>query len=185
MIRPLLIAIFLAALGRSAFGAEPSQDLTSLRSLMAERLAVMEYVAAFKWNERLPIDDETREAKVLEQTLARNNIDAAQSEDVTRAVRAQIEAAKRVQHALFRQWDAEEKARDDAVPDLQISLRPKISRMSNALIAMFLASQDELETCEAQDILGPVPAELANFPKAWEMAVEGVLDLEQPCRALN
>ena len=108
MIRLLLVAAILVTFVRPA-GAEPAEDLQGLRALMADRLAVMEYVAAFKWNEGLPIDDKAREAKVVRETLARNNIDSDDAAQVTRALKAQIEAAKLVQRALFREWQAANK----------------------------------------------------------------------------
>ena len=184
MIRALLIAVFLVTCVGPACAAEPA-DMRELRDLMTERLAVMEYVAAVKWNEGLPIDDKAREAKIVRETLARNTIASADAEQVTRALMAQIEAAKIVQHALFREWQDANKDKTGAAPNLQISVRPRISRVSTALIATFLSVQDDLETCEAQGILGPVPAELARFSKAWQAAVEGVLDLEQPCPTLH
>ena len=180
MIRLLLVAAILVTFVRPA-GAEPAEDLQGLRALMADRLAVMAYVAAFKWNEGLPIDDKAREAKVVRETLARNNIDSDDAAQVTRALKAQIEAAKLVQHALFQKWQAANRGKDGAAPDLQISVRLRISRMSNALIATVLVVQDDLDDCAAQEILAPVPPELAQMPKAWEVAVAGVLDLKHPC----
>ncbi len=185
MIRSLLIAAFVASAVRPACAGEPYGDVQSLRELMAERLAVMEYVAAFKWNEGLPVEDKPREAKVVRETLARAGVDSADAGEVSRALSAQIEAAKRVQRSLFASWEAANKDHRSAVPDLQISLRPRIGRMSNALIASFLAAHDDLETCAALDILGPVPKVLAHVPEAWEVAVAGVLDLKQPCPAAN
>ena len=177
--------IFLAPL---PLAAEPANDVQDLRGLMADRLAVMAYVAAYKWNQGLEIEDKAREKRVLAQTLASADVngtdaDGAEAVALTQALKAQMEAAKRVQLRLFEVWEAEGKDRTGAVPDLQISLRPRIGRLSNNLIATFLAARDDLGDCAAYEVLMPVPPHLADFPKAWALAVEGVLGLDAPCPA--
>ncbi len=179
--RVLLFVGLVLSFVRPAPAAEPPDGVHELRDLMSERLAVMTYVAAYKWNEGLAVEDKTREARVLDETLSRAGAADGGDGQAARALKAQMAAAKRVQRRLFDEWEAAGKKRGGAVPDLQISLRPRIGRVSNALVVTVLANQDALETCEAQKILAPVPPELAAFPDAWAMAVDGVLDAPELC----
>lgn len=162
-------------------GTDPAADLQALRALLTERLVIMEQVAAFKWNEGLPIENKDREAKILEETIARADAEGLEPELATRVMTAQIEAAKIVQHSLFQQWSAAGKGKHDEAPDLEAALRPNISRLSGELIATLVAARDHLDICLAQKILDPVPAELADVSQAWAVAIEGVFGARRPC----
>ena len=63
-----MIFLLLFAAGNAA----AASDVQLLRKLLVERLALMEQVAAYKWNNDLPIDDPAREANVLSAALARS-----------------------------------------------------------------------------------------------------------------
>lgn len=181
--RVLLFAALVLVAVRPAFAADPPDGVHGLRDLMTERLAAMTYVAAYKWNEGLAIEDKARETRVLNATLSRADVADAGRAQIARALQAQMAAAKRVQRRLFADWEAagKSKSKSGAVPDLEISLRPRIGRLSNALVTALLATQDDLETCDAQQILAPVPQELSAFPEAWGLAVEGVLAAPDLC----
>lgn len=181
MLRPALISIFLLSLLRPVDGAGPPEDLQVLRALMAERLVVMRQVAAFKWSEGLAIEDKDREARILEETIARVGRASIDPELMEGVIAAQIEAAKIVQQSLFQRWSATGGSMPGKISDLEISLRPRISCLSSEFITVFVAAHDDLDGCLAETILSPVPEELADFPGAWTVAIEGILSVSEPC----
>jgi chorismate mutase len=181
MLRLFLISALLVSFACPASAAETADDLQVLRALMAERLVVMEQVAASKWKRGLPIEDKEREAKIVEDTVARIGQVGVEPKLVEQVITAQIEAAKMVQQSLFQQWSAAGKNAPHDASDLETSLRPKISRLSSEFITLFVAAHDHLDGCLAQQVLNPIPHELADFPGAWAVAVEGILSVSPPC----
>ena len=63
----LLVLVSVACNGR----ASADGDVHALRSLLIQRLALMEQVAEYKWENDQPIDDPVREANVLKAASAR------------------------------------------------------------------------------------------------------------------
>lgn len=94
---------------------------------------------------------------------------------------AQMRAAKTVQRSLFQDWREAGGDKPDGAPNLEASLRPKISRVSAELIAVLVTVREDLDSCLAQAILDPVPDDLADVPEAWHDAVEGVLGARRFC----
>jgi len=174
---PILFLVFVQPVD-SAGSAEQSRPI---RTLLTERLVIMEQVAMFKWNEGLPINDKDREAIVLEKAIARAVAEGLVPKLATRVMTAQIAAAKAVQRELFRRWRAEGRGKHPEVPNLVAGLRPKISRLSSELIAALVAARNDLDGCLARHVLKSPPAELVQFPKAWVLAIDGALDALRPC----
>jgi chorismate mutase len=108
---------------------------TNLIALTSERLALAEPVARWKWAHHEAITDAPREEALL--TQVGKKADAAQVDpDFARAFfRDQIEASKDVQNALFINWRALKAAPEGAPPDLANDTRPKLDRLTQALIA--------------------------------------------------
>ena len=181
MIRPLLLPILWFSLIQSAVATESTERLQRLRDVMTERLAIMEQVARFKWNEGLPVEDKDREAAVLEKTVGLAVAEGLNTKVATRVIKAQIEAAKFVQRALFEKWRAMAKGKLADAPNLTVTLRPEISRLSNDLIAALIAAEDDLDDCFARRILIPLPEALTPFPRAWDAAVDGTLGAAGSC----
>ena len=181
MNRLLILAALVISLGQSAAATESGERLQRLREVMTERLVIMEQVARYKWNAGLPVEDPDREAAILKKTLAIAVGGGLNPEFATRVVRAQIEAAKIVQNALFEQWRIAGAGKFAEVPSLTAILRPEVTRLSNELIAALIAAQDDLDDCLARRILSPVPGVLARFPGAWRAAIDGTLGATGPC----
>jgi len=181
MIQLLILATLVLSLGQSAVAADSGERLQQLRDVMTERLAIMEQVASFKLNAELPVEDRKREAAILEMTTAMAVREGLDPEFATRVVRAQIEAAKIVQGMLFDQWRLSEAGKLAETPSLAATLRPKVSRLTDQLIAALIAAEDDLDGCRARRILSPVPGALARFPRAWGVAVNGVLGATGRC----
>jgi chorismate mutase len=181
MIRAVFFSALVLGLVRPVGGVELADDLAALRVLLVERLVIMEEVAAVKWIEGRSIDDEPREAKVLADAIAQAGLHGLDRAFTTRVMTAQMRAAKTVQRSLFQDWREAGGDKPNGTPNLEASLRPKISRVSTELIAVLVTVREDLDSCLAQAILDPVPEDLADVPEAWLVAVEGVLGARRFC----
>ncbi|MFP6807365.1 MAG: gamma subclass chorismate mutase AroQ [Pseudomonadales bacterium] len=111
-----------------------AQD-NSLVELVNERLTYMDDVAAYKWINKLPIEDLAREQLVLEQAILAglsSGIRAATSRDF---FSAQIDAAKEIQRYWFDQWSSNSapSSAPSVAPNLAKSVRPKLLQIGNAI----------------------------------------------------
>lgn len=177
----VLALLMVLALAPCAARAAAASDVLSLRALMIERLALMEDVAAYKWNNKHPIDDPPREANVLKAALARSRTAGLDPKIARRFIVAQMEAAKTVQRHYFDLWREEAVVHVSGAPDLVTELRPRIGALSSDLIAAMAKDRNELDDCSAVSVLRPVPQELSDVPEAWAVAVEGVLGERADC----
>lgn len=179
--RLVLVLLLVLTSTQSAWAAGPESGLDALRKLLIERLALMEQVAAYKWNQRLPIEDPAREANVLNATLARSRAAGLDDGLARRFIVAQMEAAKFVQRYYFETWRKEGVETIADVPDLKTNLRPRIGALSADLIVSVAESRSQLAACPAVSILMPVPEKLLRVPRAWAIAVKGVLGEQMVC----
>lgn len=125
-----------------------ADQVVKLAWLMCERLALMPDVARYKWNHRLPINDPQREAELLERLVEQAKSLEVPVEAARRFLQAQMDAAKIVQQAYFERWERENAPMFEDVPDLQTDLRPRIGRMTDALLH---ALAQETRNGEARD----------------------------------
>lgn len=115
-------------------------DLEPLRTLLAERLALMPDVARHKWNTRSPVEDLARERQIiagLQRDAEALGIPAAWAE---RFFRAQIEAAKVIQRDLFARWEASGQGKFANVPDLATVIRPRLDTLTLQLLRTLAAA---------------------------------------------
>jgi cyclohexadienyl dehydratase len=132
MIRPLLL--FPLTLLTLAAASAPPAAASELVALMAERLALMDEVAAHKWQHGLPVEDPAREAVVLDRAVQDALRFGFTPESSRRFFAAQIDAAKELQHHWFARWQAGESPPGN-VPDLQGALRPELLRLGTEILA--------------------------------------------------
>lgn len=127
-------------------GATPDRAFDGLLGLMRSRLGVMHDVARWKWAAKSPIEDPEREAALLRDVSDRGitlGLDTA----TTRAFfGAQIEAAKIVQRADFRRWEADHRGPEGEAPDLAGVLRPRIDALNRDLLAALAEAKPRLRT---------------------------------------
>lgn len=108
--------------------------LEPLRQAIDERLLLARDVARAKWNVKAAIEDLPREEQVIAAAV-RQGAALGLPEDWVRSVfRAQIEASKTVQRALYRRWQAEGAGRFDDAPDLAHTIRPTLDRLTTQLL---------------------------------------------------
>jgi chorismate mutase-like protein len=110
-----------------------ARRIDSLFELIESRLAMMEQVAAYKYANKLAIEDSTRETQVLE---AASN--SALAYGLTPAssrffFALQIEAAKEVQRYWFEQW-SDSRPITNLLVSLDDELRPRLNALGDAIV---------------------------------------------------
>jgi chorismate mutase-like protein len=108
--------------------------LEPLRQAIDQRLLLAQDVARAKWNAKAPIEDLPREEQVIAAAVRQGATLGLPEAWVRTVFRAQIEASKTVQHALYRRWEAEGIGRFDDAPDLAKTIRPQLDRLTTQLL---------------------------------------------------
>ncbi len=144
---------------------EGAQPLETVVSLMAQRLALAEDVARYKWNQKTGVEDAAREqliiTKLKEQAVAQG-LPEAWSETF---FRAQIEASKNVQKQLFADWQQNHTALFAAVPDLNSQTRPKLYALMSDLITALTKAWQPLQQPQCQPVLDKLVREKLGKPE--------------------
>lgn len=128
------VACLLALLAPPAWAGE---SLDRLAGLMAERLAVMDDVAAYKWLHHGAIEDAPREVALLEameRKAAARGLNKAKRAEVRAFFEAQISAAKVRQRAHFAAWKKGAATPPESAPDLADEIRPRLDRIGTAML---------------------------------------------------
>ncbi|RQR48757.1 chorismate mutase [Burkholderia sp. Bp9125] len=129
-------ALGLALVSSPRIAAADGDDtaLTNLVALASQRLALAEPVARWKWANGKPIEDRPREAELL-ASVEKRAAQAGVDPDFARTFFAdQIAASKDVQNALFATWRAT-RPPEGTPPDLATGTRPKLDRLTQAMLA--------------------------------------------------
>ena len=117
--------------------AAPDRALDDLLVLMRQRLELMHDVARYKWAKKVPIEDNARENALLEDVAARGRGLGLDPADTRAFFAAQVEAAKLVQRADFRRWQADSLGPQGEAPNLTEVLRPRIDALNRDLLDVF------------------------------------------------
>lgn len=110
------------------------QPVGLVLNLMGQRLKLAADVARYKWNTRGKIEDLAREQALiagLGQQAVKQGLPVAWAEHF---FRAQIDASKLIQNALFTGWRQTQSGRFDNAPDLSKVTRPKLDTLTTQLI---------------------------------------------------
>jgi chorismate mutase-like protein len=148
--------------------------METLRQLIDARLLLALDVAEYKWNHHVAIEDLPREAQVI-QALAREASALGVPQPwAERFFRAQIEASKTVQDALFQGWDAARRGQFPDAPDLATVTRPKLDKLTGQLMHALAGNWPVLSDPKRRDdvarTLRPMAAE-ALSAKAVDEAI--------------
>ena len=114
---------------------ETSEHLQQLVGLSARRLVIGEQVALAKWDSAAPVEDVTREEKVIASAVKAGEAKGLDAMVVARFFRGQIEANKMVQYALLAEWRRAGKAPEHKPVDLGMTIRPELDELGTELIA--------------------------------------------------
>ncbi|MCS0612158.1 hypothetical protein NX783_05270 [Massilia kyonggiensis] len=91
-------------------------------------------MARAKWNAKAAIEDLPREEQVIAAAVRQGGALGLPEAWVRTVFRAQIEASKTVQRALYRRWQEEGIGRFDDAPDLAKTIRPELDRLTTQLL---------------------------------------------------
>ncbi|MCK9563606.1 MAG: gamma subclass chorismate mutase AroQ [Bacteroidales bacterium] len=132
----LMCSLSLAPLARA--GEMPScaveDDVAHLVELVHQRLILAEGVARYKWNHNMAIEDLPREQVIVESLGRRAETAGVSAELAEMFFRAQIEASKAEQRALFERWRQAGIAQFRDAPDLIAVIRPQLDALTPRLI---------------------------------------------------
>ena len=145
--------------------AEPKPNYRPIEIIILARLNLMPEVAKIKWNKKLPVEDLERE-----RTLIRNLIEDVPKQHqshMKKTIRAQIRASKLIQKELFELWSSEGYEYFEKTRNLENDLRPKITSLTNELIAT------SLYHCKSDHSSLPEMRKLMVHP--FQIAYEGII----------
>ncbi len=115
--------------------------LEPLRQAIDQRLLLAQDVARAKWNAKAAIEDLPREEQVIAAAVRQGATLGLPEAWIRSVFRAQIEASKTVQRALYRRWQAEGAGRFDDAPDLARTIRPELDRLTTQLLRAMADNQ--------------------------------------------
>jgi chorismate mutase len=162
--------LLMLALCPTTVGA--ASPLDELRTVIADRLTLMNDVARYKWNAHLPVADPAREAALLDQLTADPAAAGLPRAYVRRVLDAQLTASRIAQQRLIEQWRAERRGEFSAVPSLADVQRPAITAVTRRLLRSLRTNLCALQTSAAAHAFAAVPDGLE--PDAWTTAVAGL-----------
>jgi chorismate mutase len=109
--------------------------LQRLVETSAQRIVVAEQITLAKWDSGMPVEDASREARVIASAVKAGKSRGLEEATVSNFFRAQIEANKLVQYSLLAEWRRAGKAPDHAPVDLAGMIRPQLNQLGTELIA--------------------------------------------------
>lgn len=124
---------------------DPEADVQDATALVAQRLELMQSVAAWKYARGLKIVDEPRERKVLEATLQQASALGIDPDTARELFSLQIQLARKVQQHYVGEW---RKARADPpqpLRDLDTDLRPALDDIGARLLRAVYFALPELQ----------------------------------------
>ncbi len=174
----LVVLIFITTADVYADTPQPDiqQLITDIRATIRDRLLTMPPVARYKWDNRLPIEDLTREKKVLENTVGQATAAGLEPAYAVQVITAQMNAAKQIQLGWFQRWQLSP-GTEKMVPskDLNTEIRPAISTITERLISHLVSLKAMRLTCQHVTRLTEVPPTLATYSDAWETAAKSLV----------
>jgi chorismate mutase-like protein len=126
-------AALAAILAVAAVAADADPLANAVFERIAERLALMKPVAAWKWEHGVAVEDRAREAIVIESATEQAAKVGLAVETARPFFEAQIAAAKEIQRCWIARWDAGASPPRQP-PDLRAELRPKLLEIAAALL---------------------------------------------------
>ncbi len=113
--------------------ADPQREAREVVDLMAQRLELMQFVAAWKYAKSLPITDVAREQAVLESTVERAAALGIEPASARELFALQIELARAVQMRWIESWK-QGASPPEPLRDLGGELRPALDALGSRLL---------------------------------------------------
>jgi chorismate mutase len=130
----LFFCVLLLSPAAKAYTIEEIAQADNLLRLLDQRLRISELVAQAKWRSDSPIQDLTREQQVIEAFVTRAGEAAVEPALAGAFMRAQIEASKVRQRALFDQWWRSRRSAFANPPNLAREIRPRLDALSLEMV---------------------------------------------------
>jgi chorismate mutase len=163
-----VVGFFILILAAMSRATGPDARLLSLAHSIEARLGVMRSVAHYKWENHISVEAPEREAAVIKATVARATELGLDEQLATRAVTAQMEAAKAVQRRLIAAWGQGKDLPEGHAPDLAREIRPLINDLTGDFLNALKAATPLLESCAVLD------RPKAVTPDVWSVATAGL-----------
>jgi cyclohexadienyl dehydratase len=122
---------------------DPAADVERVFALLAERLALMPAVAAWKWERQAPIIDPARERELLRRAAEDAASAGLDADSVRSLLDLQMQLARAVQERHFARWQAHGFAAARA-QDLNTVLRPRLDSLGEALLSALALAAPQL-----------------------------------------
>jgi cyclohexadienyl dehydratase len=154
-----LAALFAVSVAHAATFVSPEAQVTQVIERLHERLALMQDVAAWKYEHDQPILDAAREQKVLDVTVEQARVLGIEPSTARELFALQIALARKVQEHWVAAW------RDGAVRpgqtrDLDSDLRPALDHVSKQLLQSIYLALPELQHRAPDSLNGAMQAQL-------------------------
>lgn len=174
----LVVLMFITTADVYADTPQPDiqQLITDVRVTIKDRLLAMSPVARYKWDNQLPVEDLTREKKVIENTVSQATAAGLESAYAVQVITAQMNAAKQIQLGWFQRWQLSP-GTEKIVPlkDLNTEIRPAISAITKRLISHLNSLEATGLTCQHVAQLLEVPPSIKAYSQAWETAAKSLV----------
>jgi cyclohexadienyl dehydratase len=129
-----LLCFICLSLVTDSFAASP----VTLFDVIDQRLELMDEVAAYKWNNQIPIEDLERERVVLDRAATTALNLGIRPEALRTFFQVQMEAAKDIQRYWIRQYESG--VDPGTPPNLSETVRPELLRLGDAITSALSAS---------------------------------------------
>ena len=125
--------------------AEAAQKDSMLNSLLIERLELSKDLALCTWNEKLAIDDITKEKIFMEEILSQSTSSGIDPSLAANFFHAQMEASKVIIIENFENWVKTDVHKHEYIPDLQ-ALNAKIKEVDGKILQALKDQALEIQT---------------------------------------
>ncbi|MEM6942446.1 MAG: gamma subclass chorismate mutase AroQ [Pseudomonadota bacterium] len=124
-------------------GVAWSETPAKVYALVAERLSVMEDVAAWKHANGKPVEDLEREAVVLEAAVKNAQAEGIGEEGAEAFFQAMIDGAKDIQNCAIARWEAGDAEPPSDPPNLTEEIRPRLIILGRKILGSIRRSLEE------------------------------------------
>ncbi|MCK0070168.1 gamma subclass chorismate mutase AroQ [Kordiimonas laminariae] len=139
--------------------------------IISKRLNLMKAVAQYKYVNKLPVEDKKREAIIFKRIMEKAKTVGIPQERASRALKAQITAAKQLQTSYIKGW-AENNIKFETAPDLGKDIRPQIDVITQEFL---IALKDSDISCKQLQNAAEKLRVSTEIKLAWVIAAQGVL----------
>ncbi|MEH6567861.1 MAG: gamma subclass chorismate mutase AroQ [Halioglobus sp.] len=150
----------------SAFLYSNGSWADNLSDLVSQRLNYMKDVAAYKWHNKLPIENLARETVVLESAVTQGLRFGLMTTGSKSFFAVQIAAAKEIQWYWFGQWRQHPNRIPESTADLNTSIRPALIALGENISQAFVNSDRSLTELRVEGLSPPMIIALNDAAQA-------------------